>query len=109
MLRTNMDTSKGVSTPMLSAHKLSLQDGVPLSPEDTTKHRSIVGTLQYLSLTWPDISFSVNWVCQFLSTPTTSHWAAVKRILQYLGAPIDLGLCFTKSMSSLLSAFSDAD
>lgn len=94
---------------MLPTDKLSLHDGVPLSPDDTTKYRSVVGTLQYLSLTRPDITFSVNRVCQFLSTPTTSHWAAVKRILRYLHATIDLGLCFTKSTSSLLSAFSDAD
>jgi hypothetical protein len=51
LLRTNMDTSKGVSTPMLPIDKLSLYVGVPLSPEDTMKYRSIVGTLQYLSLT----------------------------------------------------------
>jgi hypothetical protein len=109
LLRTNMDTSKGVSMPMLPADKLSLHDGVPLSPEDTMKYRSVVGTLQYLSLTRPDISFPVNRVCQFLSIPTTSHWAALKRILRYLHASIDLGLCFTKSTSSLLSVLSDAD
>jgi hypothetical protein len=51
----------------------------------------------------------LNRVCQFLSTPTTSHWALVKQILRYLRASIDLGLCFTKSTSSLLSAFSDVD
>jgi hypothetical protein len=109
LLRTNMDTSTGVSTPMLPADKLSLHDGDLLSPKDTTKYRSVVGALQYLSLTQPDISFSVNQICQFLSTPTTSHWAAVKRILWYLRATIDFGLCFTKSSSTLLSAFSDAD
>jgi hypothetical protein len=109
LLRTNMDTSKRVSTPMLPADKLSLHDGDPLSPGDATKYRSVVGALQYLSLTRPDISFLVNRVCQFLSTSTTSHWADVKRILRYLRATIDLGLCFTKSASSLLSVFSDAD
>jgi hypothetical protein len=49
LLRTNMDTSKGVSTPMLPADKLSLHDGVPLSPEDTTKNKSVVGTLVFVS------------------------------------------------------------
>jgi hypothetical protein len=63
LLRTNMDTSKGVSTPMLPADKLSVHDGDPLSPENATKYRSVVGALQYLSLTWPNISFSVNRVC----------------------------------------------
>lgn len=107
--RTNMVFSNGVPTPMLPSDKLLLKTGDPLSAEDTTRYRSVVGALQYLSLTRPDISFCVNRVCQFLSAPTTAHWAAVKRILRYLHATIDLGLCITKSGSSLLNAFSDAD
>lgn len=107
--RTNMVFSNGVPTPMLPSDKLLLKIGDPLSAEDTTRYRSVVGALQYLSLTRPDISFCVNRVCQFLSAPTTAHWAAVKCILRYLHATIDLGLCITKSGSSLLNAFSDAD
>jgi hypothetical protein len=107
--RTNMTTSNHVSTPMLPSDKLMLSSGTPLSAEDATRYRSVVGALQYLSLTRPDISFSVNRVCQFLSASTTNHWAAVKRILRYLRATSDLGLCITKSSSSFLSAFSDAN
>jgi hypothetical protein len=109
LTRTNMMHSKGVSTPMLPKEKLSLHGGTPLSPDDTTRYRSVVGSLQYLSHTRPDISFSVNRVCQFLSNPTTEHWSVVKRILRYLHDTIDMGLCFTKSGAPLLSAFSDAD
>jgi len=69
----------------------------------------VVGALQYLSHTRPDISFSVNRVCQFMSAPTTEHWVAVKRILRYLRETIGMGLCLHKSGSSMLSAFSDAD
>jgi hypothetical protein len=101
--------SKGVSTPMLPKEKLSLHGGTPISPDDATRYRSVVGSLQYLSHTRPDISFPVNRVCQFLSNPTTEHWSVVKRILQYLHDTIDMGLCFTKSGAPLLSAFSDAD
>jgi hypothetical protein len=109
LTRTNMMNSNGVPTPMLPSDKLVLEAGDKLSPEDATRYRSVVGALQYLSLTRPDISFSVNRVCQFMSSPTSVHWAAVKRILRYLHATIDLGLCFTRSGSSLLSAYSDAD
>jgi hypothetical protein len=41
--------------------------------------------------------------------PTSVHWTAVKRILRYLQDTIDYGLCFIKTGSLLLSAFSDAD
>jgi histone deacetylase 1/2 len=62
-----------------------------------------------LTLTRPDISFSVNKVCQYLHAPTTSHWTAVKRILRYIHGTSRVGLTFQRSSSTLLSAYSDAD
>ncbi|MCI31608.1 retrovirus-related pol polyprotein from transposon TNT 1-94, partial [Trifolium medium] len=47
-------------------------------------YRSVVGALQYATITRPENSFSVNKACQFLSQPLESHWTAVKRILRYL-------------------------
>jgi hypothetical protein len=88
---------------------LSLTDGEMLSGDDSTNYRSIVGALQYITLTRPDIAFSVNKVCQFLHAPTTVHWTAVKRILRNLRGTISLGLRLTKSSSIVVGAFSDAD
>jgi hypothetical protein len=73
------------------------------------KYMSIVGGLQYLTMTWPDLSFAVNKVCQYIQTPTDAHWAAVKRILRYVKGTLDLGLKNQKSSTMLLSGFSDAD
>jgi histone deacetylase 1/2 len=84
-------------------------EGDPLGPDDSTRYRSIVGALQYLTLTRPDIAFSVNKVCQYLHSPTTVHWTAVKRILRYIKGTVSLGLSFKRSFSTLVSAFSDAD
>jgi hypothetical protein len=78
-------------------------------PNDSTQYRSIVGALQYLTLTRPDISFAVNKVCQFLHSPTTIHWTAVKWILRYLKGSTKLGIQIYKSNSLLVSAYSDAD
>jgi hypothetical protein len=44
-----------------------------------------------------------------MSAPAIVHWAAVKQILRYLHNTIDFGLCFTRSGSFMLSAYSDAD
>ncbi|CAL8149935.1 unnamed protein product [Prunus armeniaca] len=38
-----------------------------------TQYRSIVGALQYLTFTRPDIAFSVNQACQFVHNPMESH------------------------------------
>ncbi|XP_071678436.1 uncharacterized protein [Lolium perenne] len=82
--RVNMKMCKSVDTPLSVSDKLSVMDGEVLSSEDSTRYRSIVGALQYITLTRPDIAFSVNKVCQFLHAPTTVHWTFVKRILRYL-------------------------
>ncbi|WVZ51496.1 hypothetical protein U9M48_002640 [Paspalum notatum var. saurae] len=87
---------------------VKLQTRSPLGPVDATQYRSVVGALQYLTLTRPDISFPVNKVCQFLNSPTTVHWAAVKRIIRCLKSNIKLGLKICKSDSMLVSAYSDA-
>jgi histone deacetylase 1/2 len=94
---------------MSSVDKLSLYSGMNLGPDDSSRYRSIVGALQYLTLTRPDIAFAVNKVCQFLHAPTTTHWSAVKRILRYIQGTINLGLKLVKSGSLMVSAFSDAD
>jgi hypothetical protein len=109
LTRTNVMNSKGVPTPMIPKERLSLHSGIPLAPDDATRYRSVVGSLQYLSHTRPDMSFSVNNACQFLSKPTNEHSSVVKRILRYLHETIDMSLCFTKSGAPLLSAFLDAD
>jgi hypothetical protein len=107
--RVNMDTCKAVSTPMSPSDKLLVTDGETLGANDSTRYRSIVGALQYLTLTRPDISFAVNRVCQFLHSPTTAHWERVKRILRYVRGTLTHGLRFVKSSSLILSGFSDAD
>ncbi|XP_071681022.1 uncharacterized mitochondrial protein AtMg00810-like [Lolium perenne] len=98
-----------VTTPMASSERLCSTDGDPLSSEEATQYRSIVGGLQYLTVTWPDLSFVVNKVCQYLHEPRTPHWSAVKRVLRYVQYTVDTGLHLRSSSSTLLSAFSDAD
>jgi histone deacetylase 1/2 len=107
--RVNMKICKAVDTPLSVSEKLSLTEGEALSSDDSTRYRSIVGALQYITLTRPDIAFSVNKVCQFLHAPKTVHWTAVKRILRYLKGTLSLGLRLSKSGSTMVSAFSDAD
>ncbi|XP_070660527.1 uncharacterized mitochondrial protein AtMg00810-like [Malus domestica] len=104
--KTNMIDAKPLSTPVSSGRRLSLYDGEPLS--DGTTFRSIVGALQYLLFTRPDIAYAVNQVCQFMHSPTTAHWAAVKRILQYLKGIHDHALIY-KPSNLHLTAFADAD
>jgi hypothetical protein len=107
--RAWMTECKPASTPLATGGKLMAHSGTQLGSTDATKYRSIVGALQYLTLTRPNLPFDVNKVCQFLHTPTDEHWAAVKRILRYVKGCTKVGLKIAKNSSLLVSAFSDAD
>ena len=81
LVKTNMFEAKPVATPMQTTPKLSLQSGNPIT--NVTEYRMVVGSLQYLAFTRPDISFAVNRLSQFMHKPTDEHWQAAKRILRY--------------------------
>lgn len=77
-----MHEAKGLSTPMVVNLKLSKLGLDYLN--DPTCYRSIVGALQYITISRPEISYFVNEAYQFLCQPLESHWTAVKRILRCL-------------------------
>ena len=81
-------------------------DGVTLS--NPTKYRSMVGALQYLTFTCPNIAFSVHQLCQFMSHPTTTHLEVAKLILCYIEGTLHFGISFTPSPLTY-TAFSDVD
>ncbi|KAJ0532239.1 putative RNA-directed DNA polymerase [Helianthus annuus] len=92
---------------MTPSANLTLGDSSPY--DKSVQYRQMVGALQYVTLSRPDLAFAVNKVCQFMYSPTVNHWSAVKRILRYLQGTIDLGLLLRHDSASSLHAFSDAD
>ncbi|CAL9029439.1 unnamed protein product [Prunus brigantina] len=106
--RSNLLECKPATTPTASKTSLSRSHGSPLS--DPTPYRQLVGALQYLTFTRPDISYAVQLVSQFMGSPTDLHFEAVKRILRYLKGTLGYGLPIHLSPApSLLVAYSDAD
>ncbi|CAM8997494.1 unnamed protein product [Rhodiola kirilowii] len=102
--RSNMSGARPISSPAEPGSRLTAS-GDPIS--DPTLYRSVVGTLQYVTITRPEISYAVNRVCQFMHSPTESHWCAVKRILHYLKGTLSSGLVLQKARDSQLIVFSD--
>ena len=77
---------------------------------DPTLYLSLVGALQYLTITRPDIAHAVNSVSQFLHSPTEDHFLAVKRILHCVKGTLQFGLTFRPSAAlGTLVAYSDDD
>ena len=74
-----------------------------------TYFRSLAGKLQYLTLTRPDIQFTVNYVCQKMHAPTVLDFSLLKRILRYVKGTITMGINFRKESDCTLRAYSDSD
>jgi hypothetical protein len=68
--------AKPISTSMSASTTLCCFEGSTIT--DPTLYRSIGGSLQYLSITRPNIAFAVNKVSQFMQDPKDSHWSAAK-------------------------------
>ncbi|KAK6149031.1 hypothetical protein DH2020_016556 [Rehmannia glutinosa] len=102
-----MDHCKPCPTPCIPSVKLSLQDNTDF--DQPHLYRSTVGALQYLAMTRPDISFSVNKLSQFLHAPTSNHWKACKRVLRYLSGTMDFGIAFKSASRLHLEGYADAN
>ncbi|KAL8156325.1 hypothetical protein AgCh_001427 [Apium graveolens] len=82
LVEHNMHESNDMPTPMSSS--LSLTTDPNASATHITAYRRIIGKLQYLSFTRPDIAFAVNKLAQYMHHPQHSQWLAIKRLLRYL-------------------------
>ncbi|KAF7831318.1 Retrovirus-related Pol polyprotein from transposon TNT 1-94 [Senna tora] len=71
LVRAGLENSTSQKTPMVSGLKLSSLGSEPCT--DPSLYRSIVGALQYVTLTRPEISFCVNKLCQFMHNPQLTH------------------------------------
>ncbi|XP_021753820.1 uncharacterized protein LOC110719224 [Chenopodium quinoa] len=105
--RDNMSSCNPCSTPVDSKAKLSATSGPPV--EDPTLYRSLVGALQYLTFTRPDISYAVQQICLFMHDPRQEHMQALRRIIRYLKGTLKLGLHLYSSSLSALISYTDAD
>jgi hypothetical protein len=89
----------------LNVH-LVATDGEPL--EDPTRYRYIVGSLIYLSVTRPDISYSIHFLSQFISAPTQIHYSHLLCVMRYLCETISRRLFFPRSSSLQLHTYCNA-
>ena len=107
LANTSMSGAKDVSTPLSTTQSLQLIDGT--AAVDSFEFRRIIGRLQYISLTRPNISFAVNKLSQFMHKPTTNHWTTTKRLLRYLKQTIFHAIQIHKAGLPILRTYSNAD
>ncbi|KAD2394259.1 hypothetical protein E3N88_41236 [Mikania micrantha] len=104
--RAKLLDAKPVPTPLASNAAFVTNGDLYSNP---THYRSLVGALQYLTITRPDIAYAVNQVSRFLQAPCVAHYQSVKRILRYINGTLTFGLSFSKPLITNLYGYSDAD
>ena len=105
--RFDMDGAKPCSTPISSTAKLQLHDSS--ASTDATEYRRIIGALQYLNMTRPNLSFAINKLSQFMHKPTATHFQHLKWLLRYFKHTINFGLQLHESTSFNIVTYTYVD
>ena len=77
--------------------------------EDPESYIRLVGKLNYLSVTRPNIVHSISVVSQYMSAPTVDHWAAVEQIMCYLKGAPRRNILYSNHGHNIIECFSDTD
>ncbi|KAL2944143.1 Retrovirus-related Pol polyprotein from transposon RE2 [Bienertia sinuspersici] len=85
-----MLNARKLKVQMDSTVKLTADQGGPLP--DPVAYQKLTGKLLYLTLTRPDVAYSVHILSQFMQAPTTAHIQAARRVLRYLANSPEQGI-----------------
>ncbi|XP_019086308.1 PREDICTED: uncharacterized protein LOC109126875 [Camelina sativa] len=99
---TSMSTCAPVATPL--PQQLNKVPKQKVLFENPKYFRSLAGRLQYLTLTRPDLQFSVNYVCEKMHEPSVSDFH-----LRYIKGTTTMGVSFARQTDSKLRVYSDSD
>lgn len=80
--------------PMEQHHHLSTASGAHYS--NPAQYRRLVGRLIYLTITWPELSYYVHILSQFMQAPQQDHWNAAMRVLRYIKSSPGQGIWIPK-------------
>jgi hypothetical protein len=98
---------KPIFVPLNQNGKLSANAGEVL--EDATMYKKIVGSLIYMTITRPDLNYTVGLESQFMQVPRKPHLDGVRHTLRYVSAIADYGLFYEVSTELQVHGYIDAD
>ena len=80
LYKFGMAECKSVATPLDRNLKLDADSGTGAC--EPTQYRELIGSLIYLTITRPDLSYPVGLLMQFMQTPCDIHLDCTKRVLR---------------------------
>jgi Reverse transcriptase (RNA-dependent DNA polymerase) len=99
--------AKHVVTPLEQNHRLAESTGEKL--KDAERYRRLVGGLIYLTITRPELSYSVHILAQFMQKPLAPHYDAALRVMKYLKGNLGQGILLHVNSQLQLNAYCDSD
>ena len=104
---TGMTACKPAGTPLEKDWKLEEKGND--APVNKEKYQRLVGRLIYLSLTRPNIVYSVSVISQYMHSPIERRMRAVQHVLRYLKGTPRKGIMFKKTENRSIEGYVDAD
>ena len=101
--------TKPSKIPMEQNHTLQKNESPFLSSTEVASYRRLVGRLLYLTVTRPDLSYSVQVLSQFIANPRADHLSAAYKVIKYLKSSPGQGLFFAANTPWTLTAYCDSD
>jgi len=98
---------KPISVPLDQNGKVSIYAGCVL--EDPTMYMKMVGSLIYITISRPDLSYAVELVSQYMQVLRKPHLDCVRHILRYLRAIVDYALFYAADVPLHVYGYTDAD
>ncbi len=87
--------------------KLSVYEGDLV--EDTTMYKCVVGSLIYMTITRPYLSYAIGVVNQFMQTPQKPHLDVVRHILRYIKHILQCGIFYEAKSQLQIHGYIDAN
>ncbi|GJT26797.1 homogeneously-staining region [Tanacetum coccineum] len=107
--QANVLNDKPSITPLNPVTSLNDTDGEPLTEQEASTYRTLVGKLIYLTIIRPDLYFAAQLLSQFSHQPRTPHQKALLRVLHYINLCPGQGLYFSMKNSIQMLAYCDSD
>ena len=107
MKKFGLEFASSVRTPMSLNVKLTID--LLGKNVDSSLYRSMIGSLLHITVSGPDISYSVGVCARYQVNPKESHMIALKRIIKYVKSTAEFGVWYSKDTNDVLVRYSNAD
>lgn len=102
---TPLEVNVKLTTKEFDDHTNNSSKGENDPLTDIGIYQRIIGKLLYLTLTRPDIAFSIQTLCQFLHQPKRSHLEAAMRIVRYVKNQSGQGVLLSSNSQEQVLAY----